>query len=73
MSTCAVCYRDVSPTTGICCRAKTLSANGGGGGGGSGSMGHFVCRDCVQPLVQMNLDPRRLADSQGAIPCPDPR
>jgi len=75
MSTCVVCYLEASPTAGICCRANTLGANGGGGGGGGGggSVGHLVCRGCVQPLVQMNLDPRRLAVTRGAIPCPDPK
>ena len=37
------------------------------------SGGHFVCRGCLQGVVEMNLEARRLAASGGAFPCPQPK
>jgi hypothetical protein len=31
---------------------------------------HFVCRGCLQGLVLLNHEPRRLAKNNGGIPCP---
>ena len=59
LANCGVCLEDVPAASGVLCKAAAPAQR------------HFVCHGCLQQHVDDSIEPRRLEDLDGAVPCVD--